>query len=117
MGDVEVKLYGLKNCDTCKKAMKALDAAGQEYAFIDIRAEADLAALAPVWLKRVDAGKLINTRSTTWRQLADADRARAGEDPAAVLAANPTLVKRPVIERGDEVFVGWTKDVQLALGI
>jgi arsenate reductase len=112
-----MNLYGLKNCDTCKKAVKALDAAGQQYSFIDIRAEADVAGLAPEWLRHVDANKLINTRSTTWRQLDAAERAKAETDPAGLLGANPTLVKRPVIERGDDVFVGWTKDVQYALGI
>ncbi|GJL96912.1 MAG: hypothetical protein DHS20C06_07290 [Hyphobacterium sp.] len=112
-----MNLYGLKNCDTCKKAMKALDAAGQSYTFVDIRAEADVATLAPKWLKQVDASKLINTRSTTWRQLDEAERAKAETDPADLLAANPTLVKRPVIERGNDVFVGWTKEVQAALGV
>lgn len=112
-----MNLYGLKNCDTCKKAMKALDAAGQAYTFVDIRAEADVASLAPQWLAQVDVSKLINTRSTTWRQLDEADRARAESDPAGLLAANPTLVKRPVIARGGEVFAGWTKDVQAALGV
>lgn len=112
-----MKLYGLKKCDTCKKVMKALDAAGQDYAFIDIHAEADVAQLAPQWLKQVAKAKLINARSTTWRQLDEAERAKAESDPAGLLAANPTLVKRPVIERGDDVFVGWTKDVQTALGL
>lgn len=112
-----MKLYGLKNCDTCKKAMKALDAAGRAYTFVDIRAEADVASLAPQWLQQVDPAKLINTRSTTWRQLDEAERAQTESDPAGLLAANPTLVKRPVIERGDDVFVGWTKDVQAALGV
>jgi arsenate reductase len=111
-----MKLYGLKNCDTCKKAMKALDAAGQAYTFVDIRAEADVPALAPDWLEQAGAEKLINTRSTTWRQLDDAQRARADSDPAGLLADNPTLVKRPVIEQSGKVFVGWTKDVQAALG-
>lgn len=112
-----MNLYGLKNCDTCKKAMKALDAAGQDYTFVDIRAEADVASLAPEWLAQVDPVKLINTRSTTWRQLDESERARAETDPAGLLAANPTLVKRPLIERGDDVFVGWTKDVQASLGV
>tara|TARA_R110002072_G_scaffold113679_3_gene243336 strand:+ start:1616 stop:1957 length:342 start_codon:yes stop_codon:yes gene_type:complete len=111
------KLYGLKNCDTCKKAMKALDAGGVNYAFVDIRAEADLKALAPRWIKAVGAGPLVNTRSTTWRGLDEAERARAESDPAGLLAEHPTLVKRPVIEHGDQVFVGWTKDVQAALGV
>lgn len=112
-----MNLYGLKNCDTCKKAMKALGAAGQDYTFVDIRAEADVASLAPQWLAQVEPAKLINTRSTTWRQLDESERAKAETDPAGLLAANPTLVKRPVIERGDDVFVGWTKDVQAALGV
>lgn len=111
-----MKLYGLKNCDTCKKAMKALDAAGQAHTFVDIRAEADIASLAPEWLKQIDSAKLINTRSTTWRQLDETQRARAESDPAGLLVDNPTLVKRPVIEHDGKVFVGWTKDVQAALG-
>ncbi|MEE2566234.1 ArsC/Spx/MgsR family protein [Hyphobacterium marinum] len=110
-------LYGLKNCDTCKKAMKALDAGGVDYTFVDIRAEADLKTLAPRWIAAVGANSLVNTRSTTWRGLSEAERARAETDPAGLLAEHPTLVKRPVIETGDTVFVGWTKDVQAALGV
>lgn len=105
-------LYGLKNCDTCKKAMKALDAAGQAYDFVDIRAEADLAVLVPGWLESAGPDLLINRRSTTWRTLSEAERETA---PDALLTANPTLVKRPVIVSGSDVHVGWTKDVQAAL--
>ncbi|CAK9068093.1 Protein YffB [Durusdinium trenchii] len=112
-----IRLYGIRNCDTCKKAMKALDAAGRDYTFVDIRADADIAALAPRWLREVEAAKLVNTRSTTWRQLDEAQRARAASDPASLLADHPTLVKRPVIEQGDNVFVGWTMEVQAALGV
>ncbi len=114
-----MKLYGLKNCDTCKKAMKALDAAGRDYAFIDIRAEADLAKLAPKWLGAVGADALVNKRSTTWRGLSEAERAKS-ETPAGaakLLAANPTLVKRPVIENGAEVLVGWTPETRAQLGL
>ena len=105
-------LYGLKNCDTCKKAMKALDAAGKAYAFVDIRAEANLEDLVPNWLERAGADLLINRRSTTWRNLSDAERETA---PLTLLVANPTLVKRPVIETGSDLHIGWTKDVQAAL--
>ncbi|MEO0673255.1 MAG: ArsC/Spx/MgsR family protein [Pseudomonadota bacterium] len=103
-----VTLYGLKSCDTCKKALTALDAAGVEHAFVDIRAEADLTAKVPRWLEAVDAQTLINTRSTTWRGLSDAEKARAEGDPAELLIANPTLIKRPVIEAGRQVHVGWS---------
>lgn len=110
-----ITLYGLKNCDTCKKALKALEAAGKPAAFVDIRAEADLPAKLPGWLEAAGSEKLINTRSTTWRGLDEAERSRAKSDPQGLLAEHPTLIKRPVIEAGAAVHVGWTKDVQAAL--
>lgn len=107
-----ITLFGLKNCDTCKKAMKALPDA----AFVDIRAEADLAAKLPVWLEAVGAKALVNTRSTTWRGLDETQRARADSDTAGLLAENPTLIKRPVIEANGTVFVGWTAATASELG-
>ena len=105
-------LYGLKNCDTCKKAIKALEGAGQSVVFVDIRAEADLAALLPGWLEMAGPDLLINRRSTTWRGLSEADR---GRDPEALLKDYPTLIKRPVIAHADRLYVGWAKDVQTEL--
>lgn len=107
-------LYGLKNCDTCKKALKALETAGKPVNFVDIRAEADLASKTPIWLASAGAELLVNRRSTTWRGLDDEARAAA---PKALLAANPTLIKRPVIERGEAIYVGWSKSTQAALGL
>jgi len=110
-------LYGLRNCDTCKKALAALEAAGRSVTFVDIRTEADLAAKVPVWLAAKGLQLLVNKRSATWRTLDDAERARVeAGDAAALLIANPTLIKRPVIEAGREVFVGWSKDVSPAIG-
>lgn len=105
------RIYGLKNCDACKKAVKAIEARGAAYDFVDIRAEADLTSRVPVWLDAVGAKALINTRSTTWRGLDDAQRARADTDPAGLLIANPTLIKRPVIEHDDAVTVGWSEAI------
>lgn len=105
-------LYGLKNCDTCKKAVSALEAAGRKVTFVDIRAEADLPRKLPGWLGAVGADRLVNRRSTTWRALSEADRAR---DPFALLKDNPALIKRPVIEAGPETHAGWTPDVQARL--
>ncbi len=107
-------LYGLKNCDTCKKALKALETAGQPPVFVDIRAEANLAAKVPLWLKAAGPDLLVNRRSTTWRNLDETARA---SDPEALLIANPTLIKRPVIEADDAIHVGWSKAVQDALGL
>jgi arsenate reductase len=112
---MSLTLYGLKNCDTCKKALKALQAAGKDVSFVDIRADADLAKKVPAWLAAADAAALTNTRSTTWRGLDANEREKAETDPAALLIANPTLIKRPVIESGEAVHLGWTKDVQAAL--
>lgn len=113
------KLYGIKTCDTCRKAMKALDAAGRPYTFVDLRADADVTALAPKWIAAVGTEKLVNRKSTTWRSLTDTDKARADTDAGAaeLLAANPTLVKRPVIETGGDIFVGWMGEVQTKLGV
>ena len=111
-----LQLYGLKNCDTCKKALKALDDTGKPVTFHDIREGTDLEAKVPVWLEAAGAKPLVNSRSTTWRGLSDAEKASVDQGRAeALLIANPTLIKRPVIEDGDTVYVGWTKDVQAAL--
>lgn len=101
-----ITLYGLKNCDTCKKALKGL--AGHDAVFVDIRTDADLATLVPKWLESVGKDLLLNTRSTTWRSLSDEDKARAETDPASLLISAPTLIKRPVIENNSEVLVGWS---------
>lgn len=103
-----MKLYGLKTCDTCRKALRALGDAGQEVAFVDVRADgisdADLSRFYGTF-----GDNLVNTRSTTWRGLDSAERAR---DPLALLKDHPTLMKRPVIEAGEELTLGWTKAVQ-----
>ncbi len=106
-----VTLYGLKNCDSCKKAMKALSSADVAYAFVDIRSDADLPSKVPAWLKIVGSDALLNTRSTTWRGLSDADKGLAENDPVALLVEHPTLIKRPVVEANGSVHVGWTKGV------
>ena len=107
-----MNVYGLKNCDTCKKALNALEAAGKRVKFIDIRAETDLPVKVPTWLVQAGADKLINRRSTTWRGLTDDDKEG---DPLPLLIEHPTLIKRPIIERGKSLFVGWSKDVSEAL--
>ncbi len=113
---MSLTLYGLKNCDTCKKALGALKKAGREVSFVDIRSEADLEGKVPVWLTAIGQKALLNTRSTTWRGLSDDEKARADTDELVdLLVANPTLIKRPVIEADGQVYVGWNKEVELAL--
>ena len=103
-----MKLYGLKNCDSCKKALKALQSAGKSFEFIDLRATPVTAEKLQKWLDEHGEAVLVNRKSTTWRGLDD----QARQQPAlTLLMANPTLIKRPVIESGDNCFVGWTAEV------
>ncbi|SFR53408.1 arsenate reductase family protein [Litoreibacter janthinus] len=101
-----MKLYGIKTCDTCRKALKALPNA----AFVDVRATPLDRAELQRFLDAFGAD-LVNTRSTTWRGLSEAERSA---DPLDQLTAHPTLMKRPVIDDGT-LYLGWGKDVQAAL--
>lgn len=103
-----MRLFGLKNCDTCRKALKTI----AEVEFVDVRAQGvpnDIMAQA---LDQFGAA-LVNSRSTTWRNLSEAERAIA---PLELLAAHPALMKRPLIEKDGQLYLGWGKDVQTALG-
>ncbi|WP_224825482.1 arsenate reductase family protein [Cognatishimia sp. MH4019] len=105
-----MQFYGLKTCDTCRKAQKLLTEAGHSVTVTDVRAD----GVSRADLERFHAAfgdALVNTRSTTWRGLSDEDRAR---DPIALLLDHPTLMKRPVIE-ADTLYLGWGKDVQAKL--
>ena len=109
-----MKLYGLKNCDSCKKALKEIRNAGKDIEFIDIRDNHISLDKIQVWLDRHGDGILVNRKSTTWRNLSDGDR----QKPAPILLqAHPTLIKRPIIVAGNHIFVGWNKDVKSALCI
>jgi len=103
-----MKLYGLKNCDTCRKALKALPQAQ----LVDVRTDgvgADVLARA---LAQFGAA-LVNTRSTTWRAL---DAGARAQPSLALLQAHPSLMKRPLIETADgTLYLGWGKAEQAAL--
>ena len=112
-----MKVFGLKTCDTCRKVRKKLDAAKVAYEFHDVREDGVTKAQISRWAKKAGWEKMLNKSSTTWRALPDADKMGLGEAKAvALMAAHPTLMKRPIIERGDtEVFVGWSKEVEAAV--
>ncbi len=104
-----ITIYGIKSCDTCRKALKALP----EAAFRDIRAT-PLSAEERAEFHAAFGDKLINRASTTWRGLPEETRAEPVE---TLLAAHPTLMKRPVIRAGDALHLGWKADTQAALGL
>ena len=108
----DVKLYGIKNCDTVKKARQWLDQQGIDHQFHDFRAEGLSAQQINTWRKQVDWETLVNKRSTTWKQLDDATKACISTDVNtdtvnAILLANPTLIKRPVLEYSGQVYLGF----------
>lgn len=112
-----MKLYGLKTCDTCRKARKALDAAGRDVDFHDVREDGVSKTQISKWAKAAGWETMLNKSSTTWRSLSDAQKAGVNEKKAlALMAEHPTLIKRPIIENGPtQVFVGWSKETQAAL--
>jgi len=101
-------LYVIKNCDTCRKARKALDASGQPYQLYDLREDGLSAPLLEHFLQQVPVMELLNKRSTTWRQLADEEKADLDANRARqLMQAHPTLLKRPLLDTGDEIIVGY----------
>jgi arsenate reductase-like glutaredoxin family protein len=106
-----MKIYGLKNCDTCRAALKAL--AGHGAVLVDIRDTPLDDATRARFLDRFGEA-LVNRRSTTWRGLSD--DARAG-DPASLLTEHPALMKRPVIDTGSALYLGWDAGAKAALGL
>ena len=104
-------VYGIPTCETCRKAIAALRGAGHDVDFQDVRKD----PLTPPQLKTFHEAfgdRLVNRSSATWRKLSEEDRNQA---PLQLLAANPTLMKRPLIDTGEALFLGWTKDVQAEL--
>ena len=108
-------LYGLKNCDSCRAAVKMIRAAGIEADVRDVREDAVPAELLVDLIASHGIDRVINRASKTWRGLDE--RERAG-DPVALLQTYPALMKRPLLllENGDS-HLGWTQEVMALLGI
>lgn len=103
-----MRLFGLKNCDTCRKAIKVLP--GVE--FVDVRADGVPEEILNRAFEAFGTA-LLNTRSTTWRGLSEEERSGA---PLDLIKAHPTLMKRPLIEADAQLYLGWTAETRAALG-
>lgn len=102
------KLYGIKNCDTMKKAMAFLEAQGIAFEFIDYKKAGVAATHLPDWSVRAGWQKLLNTRGLMWKKLSDEQRANVDEKKAlALMAETPSLIKRPVLDTGKTLLVGF----------
>ena len=104
-------LYGISTCDTCKKALKAFEAAGRDVTFRDIRAQPlSEAEIDKIVMEFGD--RAVNKQSTTYRGFNDFLKV---SDPEAQIAAQPAVMKRPVIDANGKFYLGWDDAVQAAL--
>lgn len=104
-------IYGIPNCDTCRKARRWLEQNAIEHRFHDLRADGLDETTVRRWVAALGWEAMLNRRSTTWRQLPAADRNRLDAARAvALMLAHPTLVKRPVAETDGDIRVGFDAD-------
>ncbi|MDA3921473.1 MAG: Spx/MgsR family RNA polymerase-binding regulatory protein [Salinisphaera sp.] len=105
----DVHIYGIKNCDSCRRARRWLDEAGVAYQWIDLRTDGIDRARLEIWKDVLGADVLLNKRSKTWRDFDARQRAAAQADPVAVLVGHPTLIKRPVLEATTTTLAGFSE--------
>lgn len=111
-----VTLYGIPNCDTVKKARAWLSAAGVDHAFHDYKKAGVDAAQLRGWVEELGWDVLLNKAGTTFRALPDADKQDIDADKAiALMLANPSIIKRPVLDLGDRRVVGFRDGTYAAL--
>ena len=108
-------IYGIKNCDTMKKARAWLDAKGVSYTFHDYKAAGIDASTLKAWAGQLGWEKLLNRAGTTFRKLPDAEREGLDEAKAiALMVAQPSMIKRPVLARGGKLVVGFSPEAYAA---
>jgi len=112
-----VTLYGIPNCDTVKKARVWLTAQGVAHSFHDFKKQGLDPAVAQVWIETLGADTVINRKGTTWRGLDEARKAQAATPAGALslILEQPSLIKRPVLDRDGALSVGFTPDTYARL--
>ena len=105
----DIKVYGIKNCDSMKKTFVWLDKNGIAYDFHDYKKSGADEAVLKAAIKAHGWENVINRKGTTWRGLSDADKARAASRDGAIglMQQYPSLIKRPVVETGSSLLVGF----------
>lgn len=105
-------LYGIRNCDTMKKARAWLEGRGVAYRFHDYKTEGVSREALEGWSARVGWETLLNRAGTTFRKLSEEDRQGIDREKAvALMLAHPSLIKRPVLEKGGDILVGFRPEV------
>jgi len=105
-------MYGIKNCDTVAKARKWLEDRGQAYDFHDYKTAGIDRATLEGWVKEHGWEVILNRAGTTFRKLDDADKQNLDADKAiGLMMAQPSMIKRPVLDLGDRRLVGFKPDI------
>ena len=103
--------FGIRNCDTMKKAMSWLDAQGIPYTFIDYKKAGVVETRIDDWMARAGWEKLLNTRGLMWKKLSDDERAAVDAEKArSLMIRYPALIKRPVLDTGEALLVGFSAE-------
>ena len=103
-------VYGIKSCDTCRRARKYLAEHDIDFRFHDVRDDGLDIQMLERWASRMDWQKLLNRKSLTWRKIPEVDRADITQDRAfALMIEQPTLMKRPVLESPKFMAVGFSE--------
>ncbi|MGR9105509.1 MAG: ArsC family reductase [Gammaproteobacteria bacterium] len=106
-----LKIYGIQNCDTVKRTRKWLEEHGYPYAFHDFRNDGLDCELLDRFVNGIGWEKLLNQRSTTWRQLPESERENLDEAKAKrLMLKHPTLIKRPVVEQDGRIAAGFSPE-------
>ena len=106
----QAKLYGISNCDTVRKAKKWLDTNAVNYQFIDFRKNGIAKQDIQNWVDSAGLEKVLNKRGTTWRNLTEAQQNFSTDDEGIqLLAEQPTLIKRPVLEVEERLEIGFNE--------
>ncbi|MDA9771576.1 ArsC family reductase [Emcibacteraceae bacterium] len=111
-----IKIYGIKNCDTMKKAVKWMDANSIEYDFHDYRKDGISEDMVANFVSRLGLELVLNKRGTTWRKLPDDIKDNIDEAGAIkLMVENEAMIKRPIFDLGDELAIGFSKNDQAIL--
>ena len=103
-----VTIYGIKNCDTMKKARAWLDARGVVYVFHDYKSEGVERGKLETWAREAGWEALVNRAGTTFRKLPEKDKTGlTGKKAIMLMAAQPSMIRRPVLEAGGRLLVGF----------
>lgn len=100
-------VYGISNCDTVRKALKWLDKKGLRYTFYDYKVQGLSNEQLEAWMQQKEWTEILNTRSTTWRELPQALKDSVVDAPSAikVIPENFSMIKRPLVERDDKIIL------------